>query len=38
MNPLNSEEFVRKFHELKSDLKLNVLLINAKVLMMSPDK
>lgn len=30
MNPLNSEEFVRRFHKLKKNLDLNLLLVNAE--------
>ena len=32
MNPLNSEEFVRRFHNLKKKLDLNLLLLNVKQL------
>ena len=30
MNPLNGDEFVRRFHHLKKDVDLNLLLINAQ--------
>jgi hypothetical protein len=33
MNPLNSEEFVRRFHNLKKKVELNLLLLNATKLM-----
>jgi hypothetical protein len=33
MNPLNSDEFVRRFHTLKKKVELNLLLINAANLM-----
>jgi hypothetical protein len=33
MNPLNSDEFVRRFHNLKKKVELNLLLLNAKKLM-----
>jgi hypothetical protein len=33
MNPLNSEEFVRRFHNLKKKVDLNLLLLNATKLM-----
>jgi hypothetical protein len=33
MNPLNSEEFVRRFHNLKKKVELNLLLQNADKLM-----
>ena len=37
MNPLNSEEFVRRFNELKHDINLSILLSNAKLLMDEPE-
>ncbi|OHS99281.1 hypothetical protein TRFO_34311 [Tritrichomonas foetus] len=33
MNPLNSDEFIRRFHNLKKKVELNLLLQNAKMLM-----
>jgi hypothetical protein len=33
MNPLNSDEFIRRFHNLKKKVELNLLLINANKLM-----
>jgi len=33
MNPLNNEEFVRRFHNLKKKVDLNLLLLNASKLM-----
>jgi hypothetical protein len=33
MNPLNSDEFVRRFHNLKKKVELNLLLLNANQLM-----
>lgn len=33
MNPLNSDEFIRRFHNLKKQVDMNLLLLNAKKLM-----
>ena len=38
MNPLNNEEFVRRFHNLKTKLDLNLLLLNVKQLKEILDK